>query len=143
MPRDTARLLAESPNLVHVDVQRDDAGAVASTAETSSTGTVTGATTTETVFSHTIRDPNLVAFTTASITVSPTGTGTGTAQLNRDGASILNTAATNGGTSSTNQTGVTHTTPLNAPVYSLVVTATGTEDVNWSVSLSREQRWAG
>lgn len=141
MPRDTERKLAESPNMVHVDVQRDSNGAVASTSETTSTGTVTGDTTTATPFTHTIRSPNLVAFTTATIVVSPTGTGTGTAQLNRNGASVFNTNATNGGTSSTSQTGQTHTTPLNAPTYSLVVTATGTEDVNWSVSLSREQRW--
>lgn len=139
MPRDTARKVETSPNLVHIDVLRNSAGTVQMTGVTTTTGHTQTGTVTNTPFSTTINDPGLVAFTSATISGSGGGAGNAvTINLIRDGATIASTTGTGAVTSAISNT---HTTPLNAPQYSVQVISNG-GTATASFSLSREQRLA-
>lgn len=137
MGRETLRRVANSPNLVHTEVLRDFAGSVQMTSISTTSGQTVKGTTSSTVF--TTKVDNEVAFTSAKITIKGGGGGnTATANLIRNGSTILSTSST--GTSTTSQTQVTHTTPINSPTYSLKVTASGGTATGTVNTLSREKR---
>lgn len=133
MPRETARKIETSPDLVHAEVVRDFAGSVAMT--THGSPTFSGVSGSSTV--TTVRDSNLVAFTSAALKVTSTAGSPTTANLKRNGTTIASTTGGITPTATVSATQNTHTTPLNAPAYTVEAvggTVTGT------VTVDREQR---
>lgn len=139
MSRDAARKIGRSPNADHVLVKRDSTGTVQTSAALSSTGNTATGTTTVSPASTVLSDPNLVAFTSASVSVSGGGAGnTATGKILRNGTvTVAQTSSTGAATTAVSNT---HTTPLNSPTYTLQLAANGgTATVTGTVS--REDRW--
>lgn len=139
MPRETVEKIERSPNMVHIEAQRNASGTVQMTSVGSVSAVAGTAGTTTTLTGAT----GLAGFTSAVVTASPDNTATTpvTGTVNRDGSSIgtFSFAATGQQTSTVTSLN-TLTTPANAPNWTLSATANGSE-TTVNLTASQEQRW--
>lgn len=144
MSRDAARKLGRSPNGDHALVKRDSTGTVQmSQVATGSTNlSNTGNAAYTTIAAGT---PNLVAFTSATITVQSGDIAASNTPfhltINRDGSALTSTTISATGANVTLNTSATLTTPANAPSWTLSGDVAGGTMSNVSHTVSREDRW--
>lgn len=139
MPRDTARKIENAPELSHLNVKRDDAGAVQTTQLT--TGVTAKQTTTGTTTVSATKVDDWVNFISAKVTLKASNT-SDVAKLTANGTTTIVNTTAGTGTATSSLTGVTQDPPLKSPTFNLVLAADGASNITGTVnSLTMDDKW--